>query len=90
MPFEYETLREQGQITLVDFLIAELALGSSFMHSASLAYDAGHIPHYELAKKGAIKAADTVRRFWPTVTGGKIRTDLDLQLAELYRLIETT
>jgi len=89
MPFEYEALREQRQTTLVDFLIAELALGLSFMHSASLAYYAGHIPHCESAKRGAIKAADTVRRFLPAVIDGEIRADLDKQLAELYRSIET-
>lgn len=87
MPFEYEALREQAQKALVEFLIAQLSLGSSFVHAASIACDAGHITHYEEAKKRATKSADIVRRLMSTITDGKVRADIDKQLTKLDQLI---
>jgi len=89
MPFEYEALRDQAQQTLIDFLTAELALGSSFMLAASLSFNEGHITHYEQAKNGATKTADTVLRFLSAVTDSKVRADIDMRLGALYRLISS-
>lgn len=89
MPFEYEALRAKTQQTLVEFLNAELNLGSTFVRSAEIARDAGQMEHFDQTKSNATRAAATVRRFMSTVTDGKIRNEIDGRLADLERLIST-
>jgi len=84
---EYESIRVKTQQTLVDFLNSELALGNTFTRSALLAYDAGHTEHYEQAKKYAIRATESVRRFVGQVGDRKIRSEISDGVEDLERRI---
>lgn len=76
MSAESDALCARTQQTLVDFLALELALGLSFARSALSAHEAGHIDHYNSAKKRATEAADSVRRFMNGATDAMFRTDI--------------
>jgi hypothetical protein len=89
VPFEYEALRSKTQQTLVEFLNAELNLGSTFVRSATISSDEKHMEHFAQAKEKATKAAESVRRFVGQVADGKVRATICNQLAELDRLIST-
>jgi hypothetical protein len=89
MPFEYEALRGKTQHRLVDFLHTELKIGPTFVQSAVLAREEGHMDHYAQAKSAAVKAADCVRRFKSQIADCKVRTEFGEKLAELDRLIST-
>jgi len=84
MPFEY-----RAQERLVNFLNAELALGATFVRSASNAHHMGHLDHFSEAKNKATKAADAVRRFMSTVADEEIRGQIGKRLDELDRQIST-
>jgi len=51
MPLEYEALRAKAQNTFVDFLLAELALGVTFVRSAMNAAADNHVEEYERSKR---------------------------------------
>ena len=89
MPFEYEALRAKAQNTFVDFLLAELALGVTFVRSAMNAAADNHVEEYERSKQNAVKITDTVRRFQDQVTDGNSQNEIETRLAELQRLIST-
>jgi hypothetical protein len=88
MPFEYEALRAKAQNTLVDFLLAELALGVTFVRSAMNAAADNHVEEYERSKQNAVKITDTVS-FRDQVTDGNAQNEIGTRLAELERLIST-
>jgi hypothetical protein len=77
MPFEYEVLRAKAQNTLVDFLLAELALGVTFVRSAMNAAADNHLGEYERSKQNAVKITDTVRRFHDQVTDGNVHNEIE-------------
>ena len=89
MPFHYEALRTKTQQTLVEFLNAELNLGSTLLRSATISRDEQHMEHFAQAKENSTKAAESVRRFVCRVADGKVRATIYKQLAELDRLIST-
>jgi len=89
VPFDYKARGARHQKTLVDFLGAELALGSTLTQSALLSASENHIEHYEQAKGGAIAAADTVRRFIKQVEDERVKAELDERLAKLSSFIST-
>ena len=89
MQFEYEALRAKAQNTLIDFLLAELALGVTFVRSAMNAAADNHMEEYERSKQNAVKITDTVRRFQDQVTDGNSQNEIETRLAELQRLIST-
>ena len=87
MPINDEALHAKMQQMLIDFLHAELEIGPSFVQSALLSLDDGHMDHYAQAKSNAAKAAESVRRFMSQVADIEIRTAIGRQLDELDRLI---
>lgn len=89
MPFDYEALRTKTQQTLIEFLSAELNLGSTFVRSATNSRNEEHMEHFAQAKENATKAAESVWRFMSRVADGKVRATICKQLAELDRLIST-
>ena len=89
MPFEYEALRTKAQNTLVEFLLAELALGVTFVRSAMNAAADNHVEECERSKQNAVKITDTVRRFHDQVADENARNEIETRLAELERLIST-
>ena len=89
MASDFEARRAKHQETLLAFLGAELALGSTLVQSALLAVNENHNEHCEQAKRGAIAAADTVRRFINQVEDGKISAELAQRLLKLDRLLST-
>ena len=89
MPFEYEALRTKAQNTLVDFLLAELALGVTFVRSAMNAAADNHVEECERSKQNAVKITATVRRFQDQVAHENARNEIETGLAELERLIST-
>jgi hypothetical protein len=56
-----------SQQVLIDFLEAEVQLGRRFVELAANARGMGHAGHFEYAKRNAMKAAGTIRRFLATV-----------------------
>jgi hypothetical protein len=84
MPSEFEAIRAASQETLVNFLKSDLDLASTFIRTAHNACDAAR---YFAAKKNAINAADSVRRFMGTVVDGLTRAEIGTRLAELDRSI---
>jgi hypothetical protein len=89
MGLDYESLRAKSQQALVEFLRAELALGSTFVQSALLSQQDGHTDHYDQAKSSAVKAAKSIRQFMTRVEDGRIRAELQNQVEELDRLLST-
>jgi hypothetical protein len=89
VPFHYEALRAKTQQTLIEFLNADLNLGSTLVHSATISRDEEHMEHFAQAKENATKAAESVRRFVSKVADGKVRAAICKQLAELDHLIST-
>ena len=89
MPLEYEALRAKAQNTFVDFLLAELALGVTFVRSAMNAAVDNHVEEYERSKQNAVKITATVRRFEDQVADENARNEIETRLAELERLIST-
>ncbi len=89
MPLEYEALHAKAQNTLIDFLLAELVLGVTFVRSAMNAAADNHVDEYERSEQNAVKIADTVRRFQGQVADGNARNELETRLAELERLTST-
>jgi hypothetical protein len=89
MPFEYGALHAKAQNTLVDFLLAELELGVTFVRSAMNAAADNHVEEYERSEQDAVKITDTVRRFRDQLTDGNARNEIETRLAELERLIST-
>jgi hypothetical protein len=89
MGLDYEALRVKSQQALIEFLRAELGLGSTFVQSALLAQKDGHTDHYDQAKSSAVKAAKSIRQFMTRVEDGRISAELQNQVEELDRLIST-
>ena len=89
MGLDYEALRAKSQQALIEFLRAELALGSTFVQSASLAQQEGHTDHYDQAKGNAVKATKSIRQFMTRVEDGRIRAELQNRVEELDRLVST-
>jgi hypothetical protein len=89
MPLEYEALCAKAQNTFVDFRLAELALGVTFVRSAMNAAADNHVEEYERSKQNAVKITDTGRRFQDQVTDGNFQNEIETRLAELERLIST-
>ena len=87
--FEYESIRAKNQQMLLDFMRTELEMGRTFVQSAALAKDAGHMDHCAHSTANAVKAADCVRRFKSQISDEDIRADISNKLAELDRLIGT-
>jgi hypothetical protein len=85
--FEHE--HQKVQQTLIDFLYTELAIGPTFVKSALIAEDQGHMDHCARAKSYAIKAAETVRRFVNQVEDAHLKANIVDWLSELERLIAT-
>ena len=84
---EPEALLAKTKHNLIDFLRTELEIGPTFVQSALLAMSEGHMDHYAQAKRGAVKAAESIRRFISQVVDVDVRTEIGKQLDELDRLI---
>lgn len=89
MPFDYEASRAKTQRTLREFLDAELKIGSTFVQTALIARDAGHMQHYIRAKEHALKAIESTRRFKNQVTDDIVRQEIENRLLELERRVST-
>ena len=83
MPTHYEALRAESDKRLIDFLQAELAIGTTLVESAKLAKESGHMEHFEQAKEAAETAAATVRRFMDQIQDGPARSEIAERLTEL-------
>ena len=89
MPPESEAPLTKTQHNLIDFLHTELEIGPTFVQSALLSLDEGHMDHYAQAKRNAVTAAESVRRFMSQVADIEIRNEIGKQLDELDRLIDS-
>jgi len=84
---ESEAPRTKMQRSLIDFLHTELEIGPTFVQSALLALDAGHMDHYAQAKQHAVTTAESIRHLISQVADTEVRTEIGRQLDELDRLI---
>jgi hypothetical protein len=89
MRLDYEAQHSKVQRTFVDFLNVELKLGHTFMQSALLASEEGHMDRYADAKEKATAAAASVRRFMCSLDDGNSRNEIARRLSELDQLIST-
>jgi hypothetical protein len=64
-------------------------VGPTFAESALIAKRDGHMDHYAQAKRSAVQAAETVRRFMGQVADETVRTGIAEQLSEFERLISS-
>ena len=87
MSVDFNAQAKATQQTLVDFLQAELKIGSTLAQSASLAADDGHFKDYDRARNAALKAMEAVRRFAPQVTDSNVQAEITRRLGELERVL---
>jgi hypothetical protein len=71
----------------VQFLRTELALRGTFVRSATIAGDSGHVEHFAQAKEDARRAAESVRHFAERVHDARVRAEIVERLGELEREI---
>jgi hypothetical protein len=86
---KYGAIRASSQRALIQFLHAELNIGATFLQSALLAHNDGHMEHYVQAKANSLKAIDAIKKFLLRVTDQRARKEMRDRLAELERLYST-
>jgi hypothetical protein len=73
MDREFEELRARSHRNLIAFLGAELDLGFTFVRTARLETDADNQKHFELARKNAESALESVHQFQAMIVDSGVR-----------------
>jgi hypothetical protein len=50
MPPDYEALQAEAEVQLIEFIFGELQMGATWVETAKIAKDSGHMHHYAQAK----------------------------------------
>ena len=70
MPSDYEALRAEAELRLIEFILGELQMGATWVETAKIAKVGGHMDHYNQAREKAEKITVMVRRFMDLVSQG--------------------
>jgi hypothetical protein len=84
---DYEGIRANAQQALIGFLGATLKAGMTVAQSALLVKNQGRTDHFIEAKRNAVKADESVKKFVSLVKDVDTRTEIQNRLSDLERLI---
>lgn len=82
-------LQAKAQQNLVDFLGTELELGYTFAKTAELEASMNNREHFELAKKHATSAIETIHRFESRITDSQVQQEIRKRAEDLQSLLDT-
>jgi hypothetical protein len=83
----FEQLHVESQQRLMDFLDAEIRLGSTFAEIAISARNDGHVEDFERSKQAAQKAVAALRHFLPRIESAPAQSELTDRCEKLDRFV---